>query len=268
MTLVSAWCFDLFADDNAWRSWPGPPQGRARVQLRVSADGVVLLGELRAVVLALGGHLSKAWLLAVGMAAPSIGLLEFLQAACTAGGGQGALFAQLVWAIAERLEDCMSRCLSGALVFDHAKLFVVDWASTGMYQLDRLIANYMQSVKDWTRNGIQYLSLATDKSRVHGLGLANTLFVGADNVSWWGAPQVEQKLGCLLRARARCFEVLGWGADPCSQGQNRVWRGGYQYPISRQFRVLRKERVPHGPWAREKCETFVNLPRGSSSGRL
>ena len=55
------------------------------------------------------------------------------------------------------------------------------------YRLEKDLARYNAATMSEAKN-IQYLSAVTEKSRVYGMGVANTACATPNNVAWWAPP--------------------------------------------------------------------------------
>ena len=136
------------------------------------------------------------------------------------------LFRQLVWQCSLRLEEVLCDLLEGKSVIQGVTIEVESWATEDTYRLEKQLLRYVASCRSITQQeGCQYLSLSTDKSRVHDSALQNTLCVLPSNVAWWAAPQeirflvgrwevVPVPLPSQGPWQTPVLKAIGWGFPP------------------------------------------------------
>lgn len=228
------WRMVIFVDDSSTRVWPACRRGARRIELPVGADGVVELGALRQAVAGAGGDVGADWT-ALATGEPRQTLEAFTTSVCEAGHGRSQLFLQVVEQVAHRIEQVLTMTIQGQVQFAGLDVFVNDWSTEEPYRLGKMIALHLQGVAEHVEKHPLFLSCTTDKSRVHGQALQNTMFMTPDNKAWWGLPQARPGVG----AHGPCFESdgQGWqsGANLSSHRQKVVFGAGVQVPKTSRF---------------------------------
>lgn len=184
------WVLTLYVDELVQCRWPAPPMGEHPVQVQVDQDGHINLDALLNVVSRMGGALASCWSCCLS-ANGTTSLQGLLEECALASKAQGSLFKQCVWAAGMQFDDCIQRVIEHPIMSLAIEFLLYTWSTEDPYQLERMIARYLKAIKEHFAAQQQFLSLTTDKSRVHGQALQNTLFVTPNNVACWGLPQVH-----------------------------------------------------------------------------
>lgn len=184
---------DIFLDLETVFQWPAMPQGKNPISLPVSRSGRVDLRCLKGFIQKLPSRIQKTFstlaLDAAGLEEP----LDLFVRRLARAHGMTPLLAQVVWRVA-----CALDCTYGKGADDPdaaLPLLPITLKGIGMnlaeandYQLERHLQAYLQAGQAATA-GADIISLATDKSRVHGKGISNTACFLPDNTAFWLPPQ-------------------------------------------------------------------------------
>lgn len=205
----SAFELRAFVDESVKRRWPAEAEGVREVRLQVEIGGQVQVRPLQLVIEGAGIISQAAWSSAVGDE-PAISLLDLVRTCCRQEVRAVELWMQVVWEVSSRFEAMLMQARDGVSVFAHMSVEVVGWNTSDTYQLQRKLMSYIDGCRQrWISP--KYLSVTTDKSRVHGRALQNSLFVAPSNEAFWAPPQVL--IGCV-RGSGRLSEASALGSRP------------------------------------------------------
>lgn len=188
---VSTEDFDIqvYFDDAAECQWPQLPTGVNPVRLPVIGGQVRIdVASERIGFLQLASQ--RRWQQVFGDT-KDISMCGFIAGCCRGGRPLLTVCKQLVWAVAQRLEDLMDRSLQKGHALPGVKLQRAGWSSGSAYALRRRLGHYLSCCRTAVGANTQYISVSTDKSRVHALGLQNTMVCFPDNVAFWAPPQAS-----------------------------------------------------------------------------
>lgn len=275
---LGAFVFVIFVDDQVARLWPASPTGVRPAWVEVGADGVARLSDLKRAVDEAGMAVDPSWRDIVA-GETKMPLLAFMQHSCRQCKRTCAVWKQLLWAIGDRLEHQLFKILRGEL--DSVRAAAEKWKTDNPYQLQRQLASYMAAAADMWSERTMYISLSTDKSRVHGLALQNCVW----NTAWWGPPQAaivgRDAWGVVGPGRVRIAQILpgryahpggtrtpwlarSWPTPRCRGQNGRILGRGIGITFVGVLAVLGYIRIPRGPSAEPFLRMFCIL----SSGRV
>lgn len=181
--------------------WPRPVCNAVEVQIRVTAEGFVDLGELKLAFADMvpdrrswwaESRMASAW----GPLNRCISIVNFLSGANKAS-IMLPLLRQVIWQLGMRMQAIGLRAkaspgsdVSGMKLLDQGFIEVL----TNAPLLDRMLVQYTQSAKRKASDlQISSYSISTDKASVGGLGgglMASIIGLGATNYAVLGVPQV------------------------------------------------------------------------------
>jgi hypothetical protein len=187
----------ILLDANAKLQWPLPPQGVGAIRVGFDDNGDFDRDSFMAALN--GSRVAHTWgatlapvLRARGRRAPRLDVLQisFQSRLLTS---SPALAAQLV----HFLGLCLERQLGSSRSVDRrgpaplVEVVMEPEQQQGDYAIDQLLVRYHHAgLAASSAEGLAHVSLATDKSRVWGMGILNTAVVLPTNTSLWAAPQV------------------------------------------------------------------------------
>lgn len=140
----------------------------------------------------------------------------------------------------------MQHCFDQGDGLEGVELDRAGWTTGNMYALRRRLGHYLSCCRAAVGKASQYISVSTDKSRVHALGLQNTMVCLANNVSFWAPPQAivvhsgAGEGGGVTRP-APAAEFLF--PAPCDRYQYRFFRGFFDIRVTRRQTNVRTPRV-------------------------
>lgn len=206
-------------DDAAECKWPQPPPiGINPVRLPV-VGGQVRIGGIsqRIDVLKLAGQ--RRWQAVFGEAT-AISMCGLLAGCCRGGRPLLTVCKQLVWAVAERLETFLDSRLRNAPPpppLPGVEIQRAGWTTGSAYALRRRLGHYLSCCRTAVGAKPQYISVSTDKSRVHALGLQNMMVCLPSNVAFWAPPQAIVVHGAGLSGGSALKKV---GREPVPSAKN------------------------------------------------
>ncbi|CAK0805860.1 unnamed protein product, partial [Prorocentrum cordatum] len=138
-------------------------------------------------------------------------------------------YSQICWRVGEYVENAISTSLDHGQRFDDFEASSPDDCNTSEAQVGHENALYLLGCKAHIDQcGVQFLSSATDKSRVRGMGLQNTAFATPDGVAWWAPTQCTQLLEDIAdftghSTMASILSDAGGDAAPAQRDLQRAW---------------------------------------------
>ena len=185
------WRLWLFLDREVARQWPLNFEGQRPFQLCILQGGQVEVAALRRAVH--DDQLSAAyWLEFLEDDCTEMELYSFWEKIVQEKHGEHSLWRQLVWMFAECLEfygeNSNSEAESG---YPHFGIQVAGWLDGSDYHMEAKLGQYVVGMQETIGPAPMYVSMSTDKSRVHSMGLMNTGLVLPTNEAMWPPPQVR-----------------------------------------------------------------------------
>lgn len=200
----------IFLDAAVRYEFPGMGQGGVPTYLIVNA-GRVDLTRLRS-DLQKGPDSWQAHFESIFAGTPSCELLDFFEVAFRGDRRPWhSLGFQLAHSVGLLLDEKFAAGFAGpACAPDGANVARTTIDLDNEYRLERDLVRYRQAtLSEAGGKNITYLSGSTDKSRVFGLGLANTCFVKPNNRAWWAPPSVAWIGGGALGVGGASFPCAG-----------------------------------------------------------
>ena len=186
--------------------------GDKPISVPISVEGVLNLTEMRAK--ACDGDYSVSWLDAIGEhfqgePVTLVAFLEWLSADAPRTIRYQLLRRQVMWGLGgildDKLKDAEREHAAATVGRERAAATVVIEADTAMTQSQRTGAYYYACRDFVQKDGLQFLSSASDKARVQQWGLGNMLMVVPSNDAFWTVPQdyLFVNLFCVFRSFLR-----------------------------------------------------------------
>lgn len=179
--------FPIYVDDGVKCQWLGVHSGVNLVVLAVRS-GRVSLVALRARMRAHCGPVSRMWDQRFG-SATEMPFVAFMLVCAEGYKVWRFLWKQLLWCVASVLEARIMEQMRGEITARGIEAKLAGWETGSTYALNRKLGQYMESCRHASAGALKHLSISTDKSRVHSLGLQSTVLVLPDNTAFWGPPQ-------------------------------------------------------------------------------
>lgn len=183
--------------------WPRPACGTSPGAIHI-AKGLVQVDLFRA---ATATSNCNRWATKVDVTvggAAQAPLARFLEALFGHRKSLESLCSQVVRALAMQMDETLARAArTGGGVVAGVTIKTIGMQLQDDYQLELDLVRYREaSLLESGGQKLQYLSASTDKSRVSGMGVANTCFAKPSNKAWWAPPVVTSPINVCVDGRS------------------------------------------------------------------